>query len=381
MRILIATTSHGPTDVRVGERIVGSLLAAGYEVEWIGPSEPAELPFHSDINFTRLPPTKSRLSRLLSRRKLIRKVQELASPPDWIYCCDPEAFNGLRRYCVNSGSLLWFDIHEQYEAGNADRWLGPLRGKQTYQLVRRWISAKVRLSDLVTVASPEISKGYECSETALTLLNAASFNLVEPRSNAIDFSARKTVMVGKIGFHRNLELIADALDVWEHQGAQLDLLVIGKETELASVLGQDRTIDLTSIKRASRYVLYDSMPHSDVIKILQECWLAIVGYSGNLASASLPNRLFESMAAGVPIICPQQSPYMVRIITDAQCGSTYDNSDSLSLVSAVNLSITDPALRNSWSVNARESFLHQFTWESQITPVLKKLTSLRSHTQ
>lgn len=74
-----------------------------------------------------------------------------------------------------------------------------------------------------------------------------------------------------------------------------------------------------------------------------------------------PLKLFEYMAAGLPVVAPR-IPRLRRLVTDEREGILYDSSDSNALALALER-LADPALRRALGKAARERAVREFGWD------------------
>jgi len=83
---------------------------------------------------------------------------------------------------------------------------------------------------------------------------------------------------------------------------------------------------------------------------------------------SLPNKLFEYIAAGLPVAA-SQFPELKRIIETYHVGLTFDPEDTASMADAVTTLLGDAPLRETMRVNAREA-ARELNWGCEETKLL-----------
>lgn len=376
MHVVVGTTAHPPGDVRVGVNIVGSLLERGIRVSWVGP--PSSTSFYSHrlagVEYFSLPSVDSRRDRLLGSRRLARGLDAVSGPVDWVYCPDPDAFAVAHRFAVKRNARLWFDIHEQYEVWNGAVWLGPLNSGLTRNAMNAWIRRMCQRAELVTSPSPAVLEGYGASgDSAVLLPNAARLEF--GIGSSLKEGATATVLHGKPAVERGTGLLGKALDILNESSVSVEILVMGGVSELAAALGGDRATELSVPSRYARFVFHEPVEHEDMPKVLSRCQAAVVGYMGPLATASFPNRLFECMALGLPILCPVQSPLIVEVVEKSGCGFVYDNDDPATLARGLRRTIEDPEASRRMGQAGRSAFVAGFNWEGFFGSVESRLWS------
>ncbi|MCK5786708.1 MAG: glycosyltransferase family 4 protein [Candidatus Sabulitectum sp.] len=86
---------------------------------------------------------------------------------------------------------------------------------------------------------------------------------------------------------------------------------------------------------------------------------------------SLPNKLYEYMMAGVPIIS-SNFPELKRVLNEVESGITVDPESPEAISSAVEKLAKDPSLRLRMQENGRAAALHRYNWAPQ-SELLKNL--------
>jgi glycosyltransferase involved in cell wall biosynthesis len=79
---------------------------------------------------------------------------------------------------------------------------------------------------------------------------------------------------------------------------------------------------------------------------------------------SSPNKLFEYMAAGLPMIA-SNFPYWQRFITDIGCGIMVDPHDPAAIAEAIEWVLDHPLEAEEMGQRGRRAFEERFTWEHE----------------
>ena len=89
-----------------------------------------------------------------------------------------------------------------------------------------------------------------------------------------------------------------------------------------------------------------------------------------------PNKLFEAMAAGTPIVA-SDLPGMGPIVTEAQCGVLCDPTEPRAIAAAIREVLEAPAaIRAAMRDHAREAAVEQYSWAAQVEPLLAAYSRL-----
>jgi glycosyltransferase involved in cell wall biosynthesis len=150
-------------------------------------------------------------------------------------------------------------------------------------------------------------------------------------------------------------------------------MCLGTRAQLSDALEPELNGLATESQMSAHFSMIEPAPYSSMASITATCHAGLVGYTGSLAYASFPNRLFEYMALGLPVLAPVESPLIQAVIRDYGCGLTYSNSDTSSLVAAIDLLYLNPELALELGDRARVAYLDHFAWERQFDNVLRLL--------
>lgn len=111
----------------------------------------------------------------------------------------------------------------------------------------------------------------------------------------------------------------------------------------------------------------------DMPDILRSCDVGLIAYDRNLGVDSLPNRIFEYMALGIPIIAPEYSVEIAQIIKTEKCGILADFEDLNSIATAIVRLSRDPVLCREMGTRGRQAFLARHNWEIEVRPLLDRI--------
>jgi glycosyltransferase involved in cell wall biosynthesis len=389
-------------DSRV-EREARSLVTAGYEVEVLArqgqalpdrevrdgyairrlslqsrPSD-AVLRFSGGGGLGPLRRLASRFYYFLIWRTWTRRAAEAAlERPAVLYI--GHDLDGLRpgvRAKRSSGCPLVYDAHELYpDMATKERPDYELRGWIAYE--RRLI----RHADLVFAATPsraeEMRRRFEI-ELPRVLRNvpeishaAEADSRVELRTELeIPAEARLLLYLGVLQRTRGLEEAIRALRLLpsdhlvmmgsDYAGYVDDLLELAAEIEVS---------DRVHLREPVR-------PH-EVVAVARQADVGLVlnhrvGLNNYL---SLPNKIFESVAAGVPVVV-SDFPDMAELVRQYDVGETCDPTDPADIARAIEALTTDPDRHRELGENAHRAAL-ELSWERESERFLSEVRRLLS---
>lgn len=186
-------------------------------------------------------------------------------------------------------------------------------------------------------------------------------------------SACHFLFQGAFAVGRGIELLIAA---WPHTDAEAILFLRGpdnpfkaKMKELAKQTGLlGKRIHFPPAVSESELV--ESAAHADV---------GILPYapSGVAYSHCCPNKMSQYMAAGLPLLANQTS-FVEKIVTHAECGIVLSFAKQSALIEAVNVMVKDKAQRIAWGKKAHAYFLNTFHWEAVSVHMYEALAEHKS---
>jgi glycosyltransferase involved in cell wall biosynthesis len=170
----------------------------------------------------------------------------------------------------------------------------------------------------------------------------------------------KLLYVSVVDMYKHQWEVVRAVGELKQAGLPVRLDLVGSSLPNARLKLQGA---IAAVDPAGTFITYhDSVPFEELHKRYQEADAFVYASS----CENLPNILLEAMAAGLPIASSNMGP-MPEVLGDA--GVFFDPLDSHSIARAIQLLITDPALRDrlageaferarsySWSRCARDTF-------------------------
>lgn len=172
---------------------------------------------------------------------------------------------------------------------------------------------------------------------------------------------------GSLSVHRGLEQLVDATEIL---GAGFRLVVLGHGPFLPEMKARvaGRGID-------DRVSFIDSVPPDELPAWLAGADLGTIPYQriGRNHEYSTPNKLFEYMHLGIPIIV-NDLPEITRIVADAGgFGITVDCTDPKAMAAAISELRADPERRARMRAAALEA-APRYSWEAQEPLILQALS-------
>lgn len=334
-------------DTRV-EKEARTLLAAGYRVTVVADGA-ADLPSREDrdgIDVRRVPRSGSRLPGaryVRHERRLTRLLTSLR--PAVLHAHDSNALLPVALAARRLGVPFVYDAH--------DLWLGRPRrdrsrayfaaGQALYGAIERAFAP--RAAATITVSPPladHLARQYGLRRVVLVPnypeLDDGTRRLDLRTLGPLDPDAPLVLYLGGLMAGRGLEGLVDAMALVP--GAQLVLLGDGALGAALRRRAADRAI-------AQRVHVLAPVPSDEVVAWARS---ADIGVSPIVPSClnyrySLPNKLFQYMAASLPVVA-SDLPQVRQVVTGARCGLVVDTERPEAMAAAIRELLADPNARD-----------------------------------
>lgn len=348
------STVHPPDDVRILPKEAYTLATAGYEVVLIAHGE---LPEQSIITFRSLGKApKSRLTRMAITpfRALRQALKENAAV---YHLHDPELIP-VGVVLRMMGKKVIFDSHEDLPKQIRSK---PYLHPTAARLIAPFTSLLQRLAGqtmtALVAATPSIAENYPPRKTCLVQNFPLQSEFDSPASGSYQQRSPTVLYVGAVSRIRSALEMVQAMDFVD-PSLQAHLQIIGRvEPQLREILPREAaTRPVTLLGQKSR----DELP-----SFFQSARLGLVLYHPcpNHTDAQ-PNKLFEYMAAGLPVIA-SDFPLWRKLVIGKNCGLVVDPQNPKQIGEAITHLLSHPEEAEQMGRNGRAVVLAQCSWEAE----------------
>ena len=353
-KVVHLSSVHSPADTRIAVKECGALADAGFEVILICPNV-SQAPLPERV--TRLVrPSRGRLARatVTAWRVCVAALREKA---DAYHLHDPELL-WIVPLLRLTGAEVFYDVHEDNPRSALDRnWIPkpvrPLASKFTAAVER----AASRLVTGVVAATPQIGARFPSSRTVV-VQNFSVLGELELESPT-PYSSREPLFlyVGAIGVTRGSRVIVNAIDLLpEATGAKLIMAGPTPPDELAQI---EHLPGWARVEHHFWQTRHEVARHLDRVR----AGLAVLHPTGNYIE-SYPVKVFEYMAAGLPIIA-SDFPLWRELFGEVGCAIFVDPLDPAAVAKAMQWILDNPAEAERMGERGRAIVHDRFNWSAE----------------
>ncbi len=362
------TGTHLPFDARIFHKESKSLRKFGYEVTLVAPSEEIiEKCDRDGIHLVPLPAYTSKGVRAVNVFRLLWKGLHIRAEVLHVHELDA-LFVGLI-IKLFTGRRLIYDAHEHHASMIAENPKIPGLFKPSMESVIGAIEEiACRFVDEVITVNRSLQKRYlRIGKQAVVLYNCPVLSLFDhgfEKKAAGVYSGRPVVVYqGGISRTKGLDKFLLALTKVKDRFPGVKFVVVGKllggEAPKNWMEHYVKTFDLTENLEITGWV-----PHEEVSKYLNSANIGVVLFQpthyNNLIG--LPNKLFEYMASGKPVVA-SNFPEIRNVVIESKCGLLIDPTDPEEIARAIVYLLEHPEEAVEMGRNGRKAVEEHYNWE------------------
>ena len=346
------TSAHPRYDIRIYRKQCRSLVKAGFRVSLVVADGKGDEITEDGIAILDVGRMEGRVNRIFrTTRRVFEKARDLDA--DLYQLHDPELLPAgmkLRRL----KKTVIFDSHEDVPKQMLGKpYLNPLALwiiAKVFALYESWV---VRRLSAVIGATPAITQKFQ--SMAPRAENVNNFPELGELENQLPWTDKKDEVcyVGGIAEIRGILPLVDALSR-TRTGARLNL--VGEFSEADT---QAKAHALDGWRKANALGFLD---RASVRDVMARSVAGVVTFAPlpNHVDAQ-PNKMFEYMSAGIPVIA-SDFPLWREIIIGSDCGLCVDPTDPEGIASAIDVLVRDKALAERLGRNGKRAVEDVFNW-------------------
>jgi glycosyltransferase involved in cell wall biosynthesis len=361
-RVAHVTVVHKPSDARIHHKQCRTLAAAGYEVHLLSGGVPVGIEdgihLHPLSENGERPPLRRQIP-----RQLRAALTALSLRADLYHLHDPHLIP-LGLLLRLNGARVVYDVHDDSPRHARQKLFGrPIRGAikaGTWMLLqaaaRRWLDAFVCASSALAQRFPE--------QRTVVVGNfplKAEFTAAPPKDRA---NPPVALYLGVARRDKGLDTIVEAIRLVPPElGARLriagEMRPAGRADAIRALPWADR---IEVLPHRSRHTALEELRRASI-------GLAVLPPRMNNREGWRSNKLFEYMAAGLPVVVPD-APGWRQIVERYQCGLAARAEDPRAVAAAIAVLLRDPDSAREMGHRGRAAVMAELNWEREAPRLL-----------
>jgi len=358
------STVHLALDSRIFEREARALHDAGYRVTVVARHPTPEIIDGISIVPVRTP--RSRIDRfLISPWSALRRCISLK--PNIIHIHDPELVP-LGLVLRLTGRTVIYDMHEDLSKQVRHKeWIPRILRSRLSALIEAIEPLALRAFQLVVIVPPAAADRLHVHKVNRTVLLRNFPRHKEYREQPSP--SRKSIVAAitpgtvPIVYCGAITRIRGAIEMVTAIGRCDPSLKV--RLILAGACAPELLTELESIPGWENCTYLGRIAPVDVPVLLEAAYagLAVLHPTANYIGAT-PTKLFEYMAARLPIVCANFSPYDTTVEAH-RCGILVDPMDTAAIAGAIEQLVRDPEAAHEMGMRGRDAVQSMFNWETE----------------
>jgi glycosyltransferase involved in cell wall biosynthesis len=179
------------------------------------------------------------------------------------------------------------------------------------------------------------------------------------------------LFVGKLDSHRGVDLLIRALPDLRREFPNLTLTLVGDGTERLRLGHLAKSLGVGSSVQLPGWVEF-----RNIWSYIDKSTICLIPHRRTEhTDTTLPNKLFDYMALGKPVVASNCAP-MERVIRETDCGVTFLSGDVADLQAALRTMLADAKVRSAKGQNGKKAVLEKYNWGVDAKCLLRVLANL-----
>jgi glycosyltransferase involved in cell wall biosynthesis len=365
-RVAHISVVHRPNDVRIFHKQCRTLAHSGYDVTLIVPAENDET--IDAVHIRALPVVASRAKRMtLSGVRALREA--IAVDADLYHLHDPELL-WVAVLLRMRGRIVVMDVHEDTASQILGKYWIPASKRRliagVYSISERLCMPFV--SHVVT-ATEHLARMYPAEKTTAIL----NYPLLTELKSTTDkpYELRDSIITYAGGISRERGAI-EMLDAYEIVSASRDVrFALAGAPSPDSLFGEMNAHPIWSSVDYRGWV-----DRVDLWELLSSARVGLLLFApGPNHVAAGPNKMFEYMAARLPIVA-SDFPVWREIIKGERCGLVVDPQDPVAIADAIGWLLDHPEDAAEMGARGHDAVLSRYNWERESEKLLALYSDL-----
>jgi glycosyltransferase involved in cell wall biosynthesis len=359
IKVCHLSSAHSYLDIRIFVKECCSLAEAGYEIHFIAPDAPN---VQKDGVYLHGVPrsAKGRLSRMSQTVwHVYQKAKEVNA--DVYHFHDPELMT-IALFLKQQGKKVVYDVHEDLPRSILSK-------AYISSVLRKSISVAIEIVenifakqwDGIITATPTINRRFEkLGAMAININNYPILSEFNAVAHNWDCKEKVVCYIGSIGKTRGIFDMVDAIGQTEHKLLLAGTFSSNNELEEAQQMETWNKVEYLGF-----------LNRKEIKSIISRSVLGLAVLHPTVSYIkSLPIKMFEYMAAGIPVVVSHFQLWK-EIVEGNDCGLCVDPLKPKEIADAIRWIVEHPEEAEQMGKNGRKAVEEKFNWENENRKLLE----------
>jgi len=357
-KVCILTSIHPAFDVRIFHKEAKTLAKAGYNIVLIAQHTKEEIV--DGIRLVPLPKPRNRFERMT---KVVGKLFMLAvkEKAEIYHLHDPELIP-IGLILKLFGKKIIYDVHEHYPNTILDRyWIPKSLRYTTSNLFDLFEKVFVLFFDYVIYTTPIVGERYK--ELKVRTERIENYPLIELSEIFKKNPQKYIIYLGEMTKIRGITELIEAFNMVVKKYPEWKLYLVGSVEPPSFSKEIEQLISKLNLKQNINLIPW--VPYEEKEKFSSQASIGIViylPYPNNISC--LPNKLFDYMLVGLPVVASNFPLYKEIVDTD-RCGLIVDPLDPREVAKAIEYLIEHPDGARKMGKKGKKAILEKYNWEKE----------------
>jgi glycosyltransferase involved in cell wall biosynthesis len=256
------------------------------------------------------------------------------------------------------------------DAGRQRPWDFLVRSPALVRMVERWCLPRINQVWVVVEESAErvMALGLPKERISVVSNTPPRARADVPLAGAGGSGAPlRLVYLGLMELPRGITCVLDAAHLLQRRGVTVAIDLIGDGRDRALLEQRASDLELGPLVRFHGFI-----PNTDALAMVSHADVGLIPHVADEAwNTTIPNKLFDYMAAGLPVITSDAKP-AARIIRETGAGLVFRSGSAEDLASAVQ-QLEDPARRERMGRAGQAAIRSRYSWEVAVETIERSL--------
>lgn len=353
------TTVHPPFDTRVFHKEAKSLANHGHRVTLIAPHTEVINDIKDGVHIKTIKKPTSKALHFLTMIYVF--LNGLKVNPDVYHCHEPGSLLVCSVLKILKGKKMVYDAHEYYPELIAENVFFPkIIKKPIHVIVDKGELFLCKFCDRIITVNKSLDKRFAQFGSTVIIYNVPPLDLF----TLTDIKTEKNTIIyaGYVSRERGLDILLKVLLELIPQYPTISLLVAGYILD-TNEFKNEVTSFIDDNHLNGNVEITGWLPYADIIKNIQKSMVGMVLFQpihyNNIIG--LPNKLFEYMACGKPVIA-SDFPEIRTIVEETDCGILVDPSNINDIEKAIIWMLKNPEEAQEMGLRGRKAIEYKYNW-------------------